>query len=229
MVETGATSTATSSSGDSEDWIGSLARRLRAQRWPGPLVPLSVAVDELREWASSAQIESWERKANRGSLSQDLATATDRLGDNLRRLTLVEADALVELVRMATVSRPTRQTLGKIRDCADSLKHKLDDRDSIEAAWRDVIASSRGSDVQALDNQILILEDLIERSGGQSLWVFPNVAAAISGSDQFGRFFSPDTSRMSLPERLELAEDPASRRRASRRVRSVDFLRFGPT
>lgn len=140
---------------DEPVWVKSLASSLDRRNGASTVLPLTLIVEEIVNWAELASgEEAWNNKWNRRSLLADLEQSIDAAGATLRRLiggALTHfTDAFADLIadkNPALLEPPgarSHPTWSALLSAASDLLAVLDSDDAVAASWDDLIAAAQG-------------------------------------------------------------------------------------
>jgi hypothetical protein len=136
---------------------------MRASRTVPETVPLPVLVEEVDEWRRHAREESWNRRPNRASLSEDLEASVSRTGVHLAQQVGAPLAPYRRLLQGLVGQRAVvSEDLERLHQLGTELMTVLTAHDAFAAAWQDVLVAGRARDADALECGLSCLESLIE-------------------------------------------------------------------
>lgn len=144
-------------------WVRPVVAAMRTSRTVLEIVPLPVLVEEVDDWRRHAREESWNRKLNRASLSEELEASASRTGMHLARQVDVPLTAYRRFLRGLVSQRVVvSEDLEELHQHSTELMTVLTAHDAFEAGWRDVLGAARARDADALEWDLSCLESMIE-------------------------------------------------------------------
>jgi hypothetical protein len=145
------------------EWVVPVVAAMRAPRTVPETVPLPVLVAEVDEWRRHAREESWNRRPNRASLSEDLEASASRTGVHLAQQVGAPLTAYRRsLQRLVGERAVVSEDLEKLHQHGTELMTVLTAHDAFAAAWQDVLVAGQARDADALEWALSCLESLIE-------------------------------------------------------------------
>lgn len=165
-------------SADDPDWLKSLVSSLDRHHGTSVTLPLTTIVGEISEWVLLASgIDAWKPRANRDSLSLDLAESIGAIGPSLRGLiatpltTFCAAfDRLIQSSKVVLEQPPGMRTDAiwtELEKAGDHLQEVLAQDESVRASWDDLVAVSQDRTLVRREYRPIaeLMFDQLERRG----------------------------------------------------------------